>query len=194
MLDDNQKVQQAALMFGLALDELLGSTAWRVDPQMEHTAQRWARMMRREACAGMFEPRPEMTSFPNTKHLDEFYVVGPIALQSVCAHHLVPVQGRAWIGVLPGARLLGLSKFTRLARWVFARPTQQEDATVMLADELEEEIAPRGLGVIVRATHLCMTWRGVRDHAAQMQTVVLRGALRDNVGLRAEFLHSVPGG
>lgn len=170
-----------------AVRELLRALDVPIDENTQETPARVARMYVREAFAGLYQPRPRMTSFPNGD-MDQLYVVGPVAVRSTCAHHLAPIMGRAWLGILPSGRVLGLSKFARLTRWVMARPQIQEGATIMLADEIEKVIEPRGLAVVVKAEHLCMTWRGVMEHETKMTTSVMRGAMRENAALRAEFL------
>ena len=166
---------------------------WRNDPNTMETPTRVARMLVDETQRGRFHPRPKMTAFPNTRHLDELYTVGPITVRSTCSHHLVPILGHAWIGVIPGDTLIGLSKFHRLAEWVMARPQIQEEAAVQLADEIEGLIKPKGLAVIVKAEHLCCTWRGVRDGGSQMGTSIMRGALRENAAARSEFMETIKG-
>jgi GTP cyclohydrolase I len=162
-----------------------------IDPRQDHntegTASRVARMFVREAFAGRFTPRPELTDFPNAERLDELYTVGPIAIRSTCAHHLAAIEGEAWVGVIPSRRLIGLSKFERLAAWVFARPHIQEEATVMLADEIEQAIEPRGLGLVVKARHGCMSWRGVKNGHTSMTTSILRGIVKEGPAARQEF-------
>lgn len=166
--------------------------ALRIDTERDHntqdTAARVARMYVREVFAGRFEPRPRITEFPNAKNLDEVYAIGPITVRSCCSHHFVPIMGRLWVGVLPSNKVIGLSKFVRLAQWVMARPQIQEEAAVMLADELEACIKPLGLGVIMDAKHNCMTWRGVQETDTEMSTSVMRGAFLTEPALRAEFM------
>lgn len=163
------------------------------DHNTRDTPERVARMLVHEVCAGRFAPCPTITDFPNAANLDQIYAVGPIAVRSCCAHHLVPILGEAWIGVLPGERIIGLSKFHRLTEWIMARPQIQEEATEQLADAIENAIAPLGLGVIVRARHFCTAWRGVRDGPSVMTTSVMRGAFRDKKEARAEFMSLVAG-
>ena len=117
-------------------------------------------------------------------------IVGPIKVRSACSHHLCPVMGRVWIGILPNAdcAVIGLSKYARLTDWIMSRPQIQEEAVVMLADELERRIKPDGLAVVMEADHFCMHWRGVRDEQAVMTNSVMRGAFRGNDALRREFL------
>lgn len=158
------------------------------DPGMQRTPHRVASMLVNETLSGRFEPCPNLTDFPNETAIDELYVVGPVTVRSTCAHHLAPVVGQAWIGVLPSERIIGLSKFSRVVQWVMARLQMQERATQQIADVLEQALQPRGLGVVVRARHLCMTWRGVREHGTDMTTSVMRGLLRENAAARAECL------
>ena len=95
------------------------------------------------------------------------------------------------MGVLPGERVIGLSKFARLADWIFRRPQIQEESTIQLADLLEKTIAPQGLAIVVQAKHMCMSWRGVEEPNTEMTTSVMRGAFRDRPEARAEFLKLV---
>ncbi|KRQ03849.1 GTP cyclohydrolase I [Bradyrhizobium manausense] len=163
-----------------------------IDTSRDHntkaTAKRIARMYVREVFAGRFEPAPEVTDFPNASGLNELYTLGPIAVRSTCSHHLVPMTGRMWVGVVPGEKVIGISKFARLANWIMSRPHIQEEAAVMLADELERRILPKGLAVIVRMQHQCMIWRGVREDDTIMITSIMRGAFRDDRTLRSEFM------
>lgn len=168
-----------------------------IDTENDHntqgTAERVARMYLTEVFRGRYEPAPNVTDFPNAKHLDEIYTVGPIAVRSACSHHLVPIIGHCWIGVIPSLRVIGLSKFNRLTDWVMARPQIQEEACVMLADEIERMINPMALAVVIKAQHQCMTWRGVKDNETQMVTSVMRGRFRSNPAARAELMHLLAG-
>lgn len=161
------------------------------DHNTRDTARRVAKMLVREVYRGRYEPCPDVTDFPNVKGLDELYTVGPITVRSACSHHMVPILGKAWIGVIPGERLIGLSKFARLTEWVMARPQIQEEAAVQLADLLEMLVAPRALAVVIKAEHLCMSWRGVRDGDACMTTSVMRGLFREQLAARQEFLSMI---
>lgn len=168
-----------------------------IDTENDHntveTAQRVAKMFIREVYKGRYLPAPSVTDFPNAKKLDQIYAVGPIAIRSACSHHLVPIIGRAWIGVIPSDRVVGLSKFSRIAEWIMARPQIQEEATVQLADYIEELIKPKALAVVVKAQHLCMTWRGVRESETNMTTSVMRGAFLDSAATRSEFFSIISG-
>jgi GTP cyclohydrolase IA len=157
------------------------------DHNTRDTAQRMARMYVRELFKGRYLPRPCMTDFPNVRKIDELYAVGPVPVRSTCSHHLAPVSGHAWVGVIPGDRIIGLSKFSRITDWVMSRPQIQEEAAMQLADEIEACIAPKGLGVLIRATHACVSTRGVRDHDTTLTTSIMRGELIEHAA-RDEFL------
>ena len=164
-----------------------------IDTESDHntqdTARRVAKMYLTEVFAGRYEPPPSMTEFPNIEKLNELMVVGPITVRSACSHHLCPIMGRLWVGVLPNAdsNLIGLSKFARLADWIMSRPQIQEEAVKTLADELETRLAPDGLAVVMKADHFCMHWRGVRDRS-KMISSVMRGSFLRDPSLRKEFL------
>lgn len=160
------------------------------DHNTAETASRVAKMFIDEVFGGRYRPAPAMTTFPNVSHLNELMIVGPITVRSACSHHLCPIIGRVWIGVLPNAssELIGLSKYARLTDWIMSRPQIQEEAVVMLADELEARIRPDGLAVVMEADHFCMHWRGVKDDQSVMTNSVMRGAFQTNPDLRREFL------
>jgi len=165
-----------------------------IDSDNDHntvgTARRVAKMFIDEVFAGRYRAAPPVTSFPNVARLDELMIVGPITVRSACSHHLCPIMGRIWIGVLPNsdAELIGLSKFARLCDWIMSRPQIQEEAVIMLADELERRIRPDGLAIVMEADHFCMHWRGVKDERPVMTSSIMRGALLENNDLRREFL------
>lgn len=160
------------------------------DPNTEETSKRVAKMFINEVMKGRFHKPPELRTFPNTKKLDEMMVVGPITVRSMCSHHLVPIIGQCWIGVIPGNKLLGLSKFARICDWIMSRPQIQEEATIQLADYIEEVLNPAGLAIVIKATHMCMQWRGIKDQAT-MTTSVLRGVLAKNSAAKQEFLEFI---
>ena len=160
------------------------------DHNTQDTARRVAKMFISEVFRGRHEAAPAATAFPNVTRLNELMVVGPITVRSACSHHLCPILGKLWIGILPSAEsdLIGLSKYARIAEWIMNRPQIQEEAIVMLADELQRRVQPEGLAVVMQASHMCMHWRGVKDDGALMQNSVMRGALLTNGDLRREFL------
>ena len=157
-----------------------------VDLDTESLAATPARMAR--AYAEMFSPRPfDLTTFPNDAGYDELIIARAIPVHSVCEHHLLPFVGVAHVGYLPGQRILGLSKLARVVELFARRPQVQERLTQQIADWLQDQIAPRGLGVVVEAEHLCMTVRGVRASGANTVTSALHGQLRSDAASRAEF-------
>ena len=160
------------------------------DHNTQGTARRVAKMFVREVFAGRYAPAPAVTAFPNVSQLNELMIVGPLKVRSACSHHLCPILGQVWIGVLPNAAsdLIGLSKYARLAEWVLGRPQIQEEAVVMLADALERRIRPDGLAVVMQASHFCMHWRGVKDDGSKMTNSVMRGRFLSDPALRREFL------
>jgi GTP cyclohydrolase I len=167
-----------------------------IDTHNDHntrgTARRVARMFLHEVFKGRYRRMPKLTEFPNVEHLNELMIVGPIAVRSACSHHLVPIIGRLWIGVLPNehSNLIGLSKFSRVADWIMSRPQIQEEAIMQLADLLESVLQPDGLAIVLEADHLCTQWRGVKDNT-HMVNSVMRGAFLANPHSRQEFLDLV---
>ena len=160
------------------------------DHNTRHTARRIAKMFISEVFAGRYQPMPALTEFPNVARLNELMIIGPIKVRSACSHHLCPIMGSVWIGVLPNehSNLIGLSKYARICHWVMTRPQIQEEAVKMLADELQEHVKPDGLAIVMEADHFCMHWRGVKDDGAMMTNSVMRGAFLKNPALRREFL------
>ncbi len=161
------------------------------DHNTKETSERVSRMFINEVFKGRYHKQPKVTSFPNDKNLDEIYTVGPISVRSACSHHLVPILGDCWIGIKPGDKVIGLSKFARVADWVFSRPHIQEEAVMILADEIESLCEPKGLGIIVKAQHYCMKWRGVKEPDTSMINSVVRGDFRHDPILKQEFFELV---
>lgn len=164
------------------------------DHNTQETAKRVAKMFLREVFAGRYVEAPTVTEFPNISRLNELMIVGPITVRSACSHHLCPILGRVWIGIMPNehSNLIGLSKYVRLTDWVMNRPQIQEEAVIMLANELEQRVQPDGLAVVMEADHFCMHWRGVKDNQAAMTNSVMRGAFLTDANLRREFLALMP--
>jgi GTP cyclohydrolase IA len=128
------------------------------------------------------------TTFPNDGDYDELVVARQIPFHSLCEHHLLPFVGVASIGYLPGDRIIGLSKLARVVE-LFARSLQvQERLTTDVARWLERELAPRGIGVLIEAEHMCMSLRGVQKPGATTVTSALLGQVRDDPSTRQEFL------
>jgi GTP cyclohydrolase I len=143
-----------------------------------------------EVFNGRYVTPPALTDFPNISRLNELMIIGPITVRSACSHHLCPIMGRIWIGVLPDkdSALVGLSKYARLTEWVMSRPQIQEEAVVELANMLEQKLKPAGLAVVMEADHFCMQWRGVKDNDSKMINSVMRGQFLLDSNLRREFL------
>ena len=174
------------------LDSMVIDTA--NDHNTGNTARRVAKMYLNEVFKGRYVTAPTITEFPNAEHLNELMIVGPITVRSACSHHLCPVIGKLWIGVMPNehTNVIGLSKYARLAEWVMGRPQIQEEAVVQLADLIMEKTQPDGLAIVMEASHFCMGWRGVKDLDSKMINSVMRGAFLKDAALRREFLALLP--
>ncbi|MBS7350906.1 MAG: GTP cyclohydrolase I [Comamonas sp.] len=164
------------------------------DHNSRDTARRVAKMYLNEVFRGRYVEMPRLTEFPNAERLNELMIVGPITVRSACSHHLCPVIGKIWIGLLPNehTNVIGLSKYARLVDWVMGRPQIQEEAVVQLADLIVEKTKPDGLAVVMEASHFCMSWRGVREMDSKMLNSVMRGAFLQDSTLRREFLALIP--
>ena len=164
------------------------------DHNTRATARRVAKMYVNEVFRGRYVHQPAITEFPNAEHLNELMIVGPITVRSACSHHLWPVIGKIWIGVLPNehTNVIGLSKYARLADWVMSRPQIQEEAVVQLADLIQQKTQPDGLALVMQASHFCMGWRGVKDLDSKMINSVMRGSFLKDANLRREFLALIP--
>lgn len=160
------------------------------DHNTQDTARRVARMYLTEVFRGRYFNAPPLTEFPNVDGLNELMVVGPITVRSACSHHLCPIMGRVWIGLMPNeqSNLIGLSKYSRLVDWIMSRPQIQEEAMTQVAEILMEKVRPDGLAVVMEADHFCMHWRGVKDSASKMLNSVMRGSFLRDPALRREFL------
>ena len=168
-----------------AVADLLG--AFGVDLGGESLAETPARVAR--AYAEMLSPQPfDLTTFPNDEAYDELIVIRDIPFHSLCEHHLLPFIGVAHIGYLPGSRILGLSKFARVVEHFARRLQVQERLTSQIAQWLNENLGPRGVGVVLEAEHLCMSLRGVRAGGARTVTSALHGTVRHDERTRSEFL------
>ena len=161
------------------------------DHNTQETAERVSRMYINEVFKGRYHPQPKVTSFPNDKNLDEIYTLGPISVRSACSHHMVPILGDCWIGIKPGEKVIGISKFARVADWVFSRPHIQEEAVMILADEIEKLCEPKGLAILIKAQHYCMKWRGIKEPHTSMINSVVRGDFRLDPSLKQEFFELV---
>ena len=168
-----------------AARDLLGALGADVGAgDLEETPRRVA-----EAYAELLTPKPfRATTFPNYERYDELIVARSIPFHSLCMHHLLPFQGVAHVGYLPGERIIGLSKLGRVVEY-FSRDLQiQERLTTQVADWLQRELEPKGVGVVLEAEHMCMSLRGVQKLGATTVTSALRGLVRDDARTRQEFL------
>jgi len=139
-------------------------------------------------------PEFDFTTFANVEDYDELVLVREIPFQSICEHHLLPFTGVAHVGYLPRGRIVGLSKLARTVDHFASRPQTQERLTMQIANLLEDQLSPRGVGVLLVAEHTCMTLRGARAPGSATTTSSLRGHVRENPAARAEFLALVNGG
>ncbi|MDR2853151.1 MAG: GTP cyclohydrolase I [Burkholderiaceae bacterium] len=174
------------------LESLVIDTAG--DHNTADTARRVAKMYIDEVFRGRYAPVPVLTEFPNAERLSELMIVGPITVRSACSHHLCPIIGRLWIGVMPNehTNVIGLSKYARLAQWVMGRPQIQEEAVVQLADLIEKKTRPDGLALVMEAEHFCLQWRGIKEMDSKMINSIMRGVFLSNPTLRGEFLSLLP--
>lgn len=184
------------------LDEVAGKmqgvlSSLVIDTESDHntqdTGQRVAKMYIQEIFKGRFQAAPDVTEFPNVERLNELMIVGPITVRSACSHHMCPIMGKVWIGVMPNehSNLIGLSKYARLIDWIMSRPQIQEEAVTQVADLLQSRMNPDGLAVVMEADHFCMQWRGVKDMDSRMINSVMRGSFLKDPNLRREFLSLV---
>ena len=165
-----------------------------IDIEHDHnsmeTAKRVAKMFITEVFRGRYVKMPTSTEFPNVEKLNELMIIGPITVRSACSHHLCPIIGGIWVGVMPNehSNLIGLSKYARLIDWVMSRPQIQEEAVSQIADLLMKKLQPDGLAIVMEADHFCMHWRGVKDSTSKMTNSVMRGSFLSDANLRREFL------
>ena len=158
------------------------------DHNTQETAKRMAKMFIHEIFRGRYREQPKITTFPNATNYDQLYITGPVSIRSTCAHHFQNIVGKAYVGVFPGKEVIGLSKFNRLINWIAERPQIQEEMTMQIADAVEEVTGADGVAIVIRAEHMCMTHRGVKEHESDMTTSVMRGSFRNDPELKKEFL------
>ncbi|MEP7194483.1 MAG: GTP cyclohydrolase I FolE [Actinomycetota bacterium] len=156
------------------------------DPSSPHLADTPLRVAK--SLTEMLTPREfDLTTFPNDENYDELVLARGIPVQSLCEHHMLPFTGVAHVGYLPGERILGLSKLARVVE-LFARDLQvQERLTVQVANWLQENLAPKGVGVVIEAEHMCMSMRGVKAGGSKTITSAVHGVLREDARSRQEF-------
>jgi len=188
--DREQLIDEATEAFEGVLDTLLIDRA--TDPNSIGTARRLAKMYYNELMAGRYEPTPNATAFPNdTEGKYEGMLVVRSELRSVCSHHHQPVTGVAYIGIIAGPKLIGLSKYTRIAQWCARRGTLQEELCMDIAREIEFATGSGDVAVYIQATHGCCENRGIMAHSSLTQTTVLRGAFKDDQSTKKEFFDNI---
>lgn len=164
---------------------------YRNDHNTRDTPRRVARMYVDEIMHGRFSSPPVLTEFENVEQFDQLIVTGPIDIRSTCAHHLMPIYGEAFIGVLPSVdgKIIGLSKYDRIVQYFAGRLQIQEELVKQIGQFIMDKTAPRGIAVRISAVHMCKTHRGVRaSHRSRMVTSAYFGALEGDASLKDEFL------
>jgi GTP cyclohydrolase I len=162
------------------------------DPNSQGTARRLAKMYVYEIMSGRYEERPDATSFPNEgENAYKGMLVVRSELRSMCSHHHQPVNGVAYIGIIPNGRVIGLSKYTRIAQWCARRGTLQEELCNVIAREIEKATGSPNVGVYIQATHGCCENRGIMAHSSLTQTTVLKGAFEADHGTKKEFFDNI---
>jgi GTP cyclohydrolase I len=185
-----QLIDEATRAFETVLDALLIDRE--TDPNSRGTARRLAKMYYNEIMAGRYEPAPDCTAFPNdSKDRYEGMLVVRSELRSMCSHHHQPVAGVAYIGIIAAQKLIGLSKYTRIAQWCARRGTLQEELANDIAREIARATESENIGVYIQATHGCCENRGIMAHSSLTQTTVLRGAFRTDPGTKKEFMDNI---
>jgi len=192
-VDDNVKpelINEATEAFERVLDTLLIDRE--TDPNSKGTARRLAKMYYNEIMAGRYDPAPDATAFPNdSADRYEGMLVVRSELRSMCSHHHQPVAGVAYIGIIAAEKLIGLSKYTRIAQWCARRGTLQEELANDIAREIQRATGAKDLGVYIQAQHGCCENRGIMAHSSLTQTTVLKGAFKDDVGTKKEFFDNI---
>lgn len=191
-LTDNERTEmiEAATVKVAELFDVL-----RIDHPNDHntsgTPLRVAKALVCEMLAGRYDPAPEITEFDNAERYDELVVTGPIAVRSLCAHHMLPIYGEAYLGIVPRAdgKIVGLSKYDRVVDHFCRRMQSQEELVNQIGEYLVRRTDPAGLAVRISAVHMCKTHRGVAgSHEGRMVTSFAHGRLREDADLRREFL------
>ena len=188
--DKEVLIQEATSAFERVLDTLIIDRE--TDPNSQGTARRLAKMYFNEIMAGRYDSAPNATAFPNdTEDRYEGMLVVRSELRSMCSHHHQPVTGVAYIGIIAAQKLIGLSKYTRIAQWCARRGTLQEELCNDIAREIERATGAENLGVYIQAVHGCCENRGIMAHSSLTQTTVLKGAFKDDAGVKKEFFDNI---
>jgi GTP cyclohydrolase I len=183
-------IDEATEAFELVLDRLLIDRE--TDPNSQGTARRLAKMYFNEIMSGRYEPAPDATAFPNdSADRYEGMLVVRSELRSMCSHHHQPVAGVAYIGLIAAEKLIGLSKYTRIAQWCARRGTLQEELANDIAREIQKATGAKDVGVYIQATHGCCENRGIMAHSSLTQTTVLKGSFKDDQSTKKEFFDNI---
>jgi GTP cyclohydrolase I len=183
-------IDEATLAFESVLDTFLIDRE--NDPNSHGTARRLAKMYFNEIMAGRYEPNPDATAFPNDS-VDRYegMLVVRSELRSMCSHHHQPVKGVAYIGIIAASKLIGLSKYTRIAQWCSTRGTLQEELCNDITREIMKATGSENVAVYIQATHGCCENRGIMAHSSLTQTTVLKGAFKDDPDTKKEFFDNI---
>jgi GTP cyclohydrolase I len=183
-------INEATEAFETVLDTLLIDRE--TDPNSQGTARRLAKMYFNEIMAGRYDPMPNATAFPNDpKDGYDGMLVVRSELRSMCSHHHQPVSGVAYIGIIAADKLIGLSKYSRIAQWCARRGTLQEELAVDIAREIMAATGSKDVGVYVQAQHGCCENRGIMAHSSLTQTTVLKGAFSNDASTKKEFFDNI---
>ena len=188
--DKQQLIEEAIPAFENVLQTLLIDT--KTDPNSMDTARRMAKMYINEIMSGRYDPMPNPSAFPN--YIENGYegmLVVRSELTSMCSHHHQIVRGVAYIGIIASEKLIGLSKYTRIAQWCAMRGTLQEELANDITREIQKATGAKHLGVYIQATHGCVENRGVKAHSSLTQTTVLKGAFKDDPATKKEFMDNI---
>ena len=188
--DKEALIEELTSKFESVLDSLIIDR--QNDPNSMGTGRRLAKMYINELMAGRYDPMPNATAFPNDS-IDRYdgMLVVRSELKSMCSHHHQPVNGVAYIGIIAAEKLIGLSKYTRIAQWCARRGTLQEELNNVIANEIQRSTQSEHVGVYIQATHGCCENRGIGAHSSLTQTTVLRGAFSDNPSTKKEFMDNI---
>ena len=188
--DKQDLIEELTPKFEAVLDSLVIDR--HNDPNSMDTGRRLAKMYINEIMSGRYEPMPNATAFPN--HVDDGYkgmLVVRSEIKSMCSHHHQPVKGVAYIGIIAGDTLIGLSKYTRIAQWCAKRGTLQEELAMDICREIMKATNSENVGVYVQATHGCVEHRGIEAHSSLTQTTVLEGAFATDPATKKEFMDNI---
>ena len=188
--EHDEIIAELTKRFDAVLDDLVIDRE--TDPNSMGTGKRLAKMYINELMAGRYYPAPDATAFPNdSEDRYEGMLVVRSELRSVCSHHHQPVAGVAYIGIIAAQKLIGLSKYTRIAQWCSRRGTLQEELCNDIAREIQKATGAQDVGVYIQATHGCCENRGIMAHSSLTQTTVLKGSFFTDPGTKKEFFDNI---